>query len=612
MPGLRRRARGWRWAAQTVLVFVLVFALLFAPSAQAALQLRSQPQGLTALQAAAAERALHDVQARIPPAWQQRFTAPVEVRWSDTLPAHVHGRARKATITLRRALLDEVGEGEPLPRPLQAALIHELTHVLDRAADGGWSRSARWRDLAGWQRRPWRLGRSANAFSARSPDDYERSRPAEFLAVNAEHYLLDPEYACRRPALAAWFADTLGAAPQAAACDPRVPMVQAGDITGEASLLELDPARVYAVDYLLAEGNDALMSRWGHSMLRLVICAPGRTPGPACRMDLAHHRVLSFRAFVGDVQISSWRGLTGSYPSRLFVLPLNQVINEYTQLELRGLSSVPLALAPQEIAGLVERVAQVHWTYDGRYLFVSNNCAVETGKLLQAGVPRLAAPGLDRITPRGLLARLERQGIADATVLDDRAAAMRQGYYFASAQDHYQQLFDVARQALPLGSEAVTQWLQRPAAQRAPWMERGGLRATAALLLLEQAALHRQELRARDALKRALGTGEGGDAALETLLALLHDTGQLVSPATLVDHGYGLPYADERVQAADAAAHISAQGVPAWQDLQRQMKARLPASQQRELAMIDRNLATLGARMRHLAREERAGADPVQ
>lgn len=128
-------------------------------------------------------------------------------------------------------------------------------------------------------------------------------------------------------------------------------------------------------------------------MLRLVICRPGRAPGPGCRLDLEHHRVLSFRAFVGDVQISNWRGLTGGYPSRLFVLPLQQVVDEYTKVELRGLQSLPLQLSPGEIAGLLERTAQVHWSYDGRYYFVSNNCAVETAKLLQAGVPRLGRPG---------------------------------------------------------------------------------------------------------------------------------------------------------------------------------------------------------------------------
>ncbi|WP_422506534.1 DUF4105 domain-containing protein [Stenotrophomonas sp. GZD-301] len=601
MSSARGPARRWRWAVLTT--------LLLAPLAvQAALQLELQPQGLDARQARAAGRVLDEVQARMPLDWQARFDAPVPVRWTDTLPDRVHGRARAGAITLRRALLDAVEDDQPLPRAVQAALIHELTHVLDRSDAGGWSRSARWRDLAGWQQRPWRWGRTGNQFSARSPDAYERTSPAEFLAVNAEHYLLDPDYACRRPALQAWFAEHLGARADAPACDARLPLVQADDATGAASLLELDPARVYAVDYLLAEGNDQLMSRWGHSMLRLVICAPGRAPGPACRMDLSYHRVLSFRAFVGDVQISSWRGLTGSYPSRLFVLPLNQVVNEYTQLELRGLSSVPLRLQGDEIATLLERVAQVHWSYDGRYLFVSNNCAVETGKLLQEGVPRLASPGLNRITPHGLLTRLERQGLADRSVLDDRAAATRGGYYFASAQTHYQLLFDVVRQELPLGTDAVTVWLQRPAGERARWVDAGGLRTTSALLLLEQAARYREELRARDRLKQTLGDpGAGIDAARETLLALLRDTGQLVSPAALLDQGgYGLPMAAERAEASAAAARISARGVPAWTALQQQMRARLPPAQQRELDTIDDSLTRLGDRMRRLAQEDSA------
>ncbi|WP_421570554.1 DUF4105 domain-containing protein [Stenotrophomonas sp. PD6] len=590
-----------RWALRRCAA--VLAALLAAPAAHAALQLQLQADGLGPEQVTKANAVLDAAPALLPTTWQARFAAPVMLSWSDRLPDAVHGRARQGAITLRRSLLDEVEPGQPLPRAVQAALIHELTHVLDRAPGGRWSYSARWRDLAGWQQRPWRLGRGANAFTERSPDPYERHNPAEYLAVNAEHYLLDADYACRRPALAAWFAEHIGPGPQSS-CDPRVALVQAGDVTGEASLLELDPQRVYAVDYLLAEGNDQLMSRWGHSMLRLVICAPGRPRGPDCRLDLAHHRVLSFRAFVGDVQISSWRGLTGAYPSRLFVLPLNQVINEYTQLELRGLVSVPLALQPDDIATLLERVGQVHWSYDGRYRFVSNNCAVETGKLLQEGVPRWADPGLNRLSPTGLLRRLERQGRADGTVLDDRREAMRMGYYFPSAQAHYQQLFDVARAELALPTAQVTAWLQLPATQRAAWAERGGLRATSALLLLEQAARNREELRARDGLKRALDDPRGdGDAAHAALLALLDDAGQLVNPAGLVGgDGYGLPMVQERVIAADATRQISARGIPAWTALQAQLRAQLPAHQQQELTTIDGTLVRLGNRMRQLAR----------
>ncbi|MEG2804831.1 DUF4105 domain-containing protein [Stenotrophomonas sp.] len=579
-----------------------------APLAHAASPLQLQADGLDARQQAAARRVLDETP--LPASWQARLGEAVSVRWSATLPAQVHGRARGGTIILRRQLLDEVHPDQPLSRAVQAALIHEIAHVLDRGQAGGWSRTARWRDLSGWQQRPWRLGRGDNAFRQRSPDDYERASPAEFLAVNAEHFLLDPDYACRRPALAAWFGTTIGPrADVTPPCDARLPLVQGEEASGAASLLQLDPARVYAVDYLLAEGNDQLMSRWGHSMLRLVICAPGRAPGPACRLDLAHHRVLSFRAFVGDVQISSWRGLTGAYPSRLFVLPLNQVINEYTQVELRGLSSVPLRLAPAQIAGLLERVAQVHWSYDGRYRFVSNNCAVETGKLLQEGVPGWASPGLNRITPRGLLNRLQRQGHADGAVLDDRDQALRQGYYFASAQDHYQQLFAVARAELALGPDHAEDWLRLPAARRTPWLEQGGLRATAALLLLEQAARQREELRARDVLKRALGDPRAGDDARASLLALLGDAGQLVSPAALVPAGgYGLPLGSEREAAAAAATQISERAVPGWVALQQQLRARLPAAQQQELRITEANVATLGQRLRALAQADAATA----
>ena len=54
--------------------------------------------------------------------------------------------------------------------------------------------------------------------------------------------------------------------------------------------------------------------------------APGRPRGADCRLDLDHHLVLSFRAFVGDVQLSSWDGLTGAYNKRYFMDRLDSEI----------------------------------------------------------------------------------------------------------------------------------------------------------------------------------------------------------------------------------------------------------------------------------------------
>ncbi|MGF6417108.1 hypothetical protein ABH900_000569 [Stenotrophomonas sp. AN71] len=581
--------------------------LLAAPAVHASGGLQLDPAGLDLAQQQLANQTLADVQALLPDGLLRALPAQVQVAWRDDLPADVHGRAFAGRIALRRDLLDDGVPGARRAR--RSALVHELAHVADRSG-ANWSHSARWRDLAGWQRKPWHLGRGDNDFRDRSPDAYELTDPAEYLAVNAEHFLLDGEFACRRPALAQWYRAHFGAPPSLPQpqCDPSVPMLQAGSEEGAASLLQLDPARIYAVDYLFAEGSAQPMSRWGHSMLRLVICRPGRAPGPDCRLDLEYHRVLSFRAFVGDVQISNWRGLTGGYPSRLFVLPLQQVVDEYTKVELRGLQSLPLRLERTEIASLLERVAQVHWSYDGRYYFVSNNCAVETAKLLQAGVPRLGDAGLAQLSPRGLKRRLARLQMLDEGVLTDRSAAQAQGYYFASARDHYQQLFGVAAAQLALPARDVRGWLKVPAQQRAPWLLRGDLRASAGLLLLEQAAQRRAELRARDVLKRRL-LAAPDSAQTRGLRELLEQSGQWLRPGTLLhDGGYGLPLADEQALLAEAVAAASTRAVPAWQALRVQLRQQLPATQRSELDAIDANLAALGAHLREQAATPATGA----
>lgn len=570
------------------------------------------PQGVDAAQLAASRVLIEDVEGRLPPAWRAGMPDALRLHWRDDLPTQVHGRSAGLQIGLRRDLLDgwmarspQEGAADPAAHAAMAALIHELAHVLDRGPAGGLSRDPRLLDLAGWQLRPLRFGLRGhrNPFTDRSPDRYELQDPGEFVAVNLEWFLLDPEYACRRPALARYFAARFDWQPPSAACAPGLVFLQAGQEAAAAGFEQIDPARVHAVDYLLAEDNDAPMSRWGHAMLRLVICAPGRAPGPDCRLDLQYHRVLSFRAFVDDVQISSWRGLTGRYPSRLFLLPLDQVIDEYTQVELRGLRSVPLSLSPADIAGLLERAARLHWSYDGRYYFIDNNCAVETWRLLREGVPRLAALPLRSMTPTGLLRRLQREGVADASVLEDHDAALREGYYFESAQARYRQMFALARQRLALPQARLQDWLAIPAPQRGPWLLQGDLPTTAALLLLERAAQRRADLRARDAAKRLLLSPVDGRATQAQLRRLLAGTGLLLRPGALAGGGYGLPQA-ERDELEAQAMQLSVQVGDDWARMHQLARAGLPQAQQRELQAIDDNLSTLGERLRLLNRQQ--------
>jgi uncharacterized protein DUF4105 len=589
-----------------------------AGAAQAAPQLEPVDDSLTAAQAAATRQLLAEAVDRLPAAWADALDARIDVEWREDLPAQVHGRAKSRRMLLRRTLLDGwmarpagAGIDDPATRAALAAVIHELAHFYDRTPQGGLSREPRLLDLAGWQVSPMKLGlrTSHNAFRDRSPDRYELENPVEFVAVNLEYFLLDPAYGCRRPALYQYFAARFGSAPPQAACAPDFVYMQVSTDATVPPVLRLDPDRVYAVDYLFAEGNEQPMSRWGHSMLRLVICAPGRARGPDCRLDLPYHQVLSFRAFVDDVQISSWRGLTGSYPSRLYVLPLDQVIEEYTKIQLRGLESIPLQLEPAEIAELLERTARLHWNYDGRYYFLSNNCAVETFKLLHDGVPRLAGEDLSSITPTGLLKHLRRSGIADASVLDDRDEARRLGYYFEAFSARYQAMFDVAREALQLPQTRVQEWMDLDPRERAPWLDRADLRTSAALLLLEEAALRRQQSLSRDELKRRFfghAADRRADAAdpLIALQGLVRLEGYLSRPAALLpDSGYGLPQAAERETLTQEGTLFAAQ----WREqgvwLRNEARKWLSPQRQDALVATEANVDTLGVQLRRLNRE---------
>jgi hypothetical protein len=564
--------------------------------------------GLSPDERAATLTLLDDAQSRLPQRMRAVGDRPLVVRWAS-LDAHVHGHAGRSELLLNRELLAPLVDGSDAARHAAlATVLHELAHFHDRAE--GVSRDPRLLDLAGWQVRATRFntrvaGRTReNRFVDRSPDAYELTRPAEYFAVNVEHYLLDPQYACRRPAMHRYLEQRLGPGATPAPCATGLVYVDAGEDSGGA-LGAIDPARVYAIDYLLAEGNAQPMSRWGHSMLRLVVCAPGRVRGPDCRLDLSHHRVLSFRAFVDDVQISSWRGLTGRYPSRLFVLPMDQVIDEYTKVELRGLRSVPLRLSRDEIDAVLERTAQLHWSYDGRYYFLGNNCAAETWKLLHDSVPRLAGQGIGSITPTGLLRRLENAGVADASVLEDRDAALRLGYRFESQGAYFEQLYATAKASLALPERTVAQWMDLPPEHRRPWIERADLRASAALLLLEQASQRRALAQVRDVLKRRyLASGRDEGDAPDVVRRLLDESAYLGQPSRLLDGGYGLPQADERAALASRSAALQSDLRAVRAELENGAREWMGPQQRQRLDGIAANSDLLGKRLRALHAEQ--------
>lgn len=623
----------------------------------AELDLKLDSNGLTEKQILASQQLLQEAKSVLPPAFITKLAHKITISWSDALPKDAYGRTNgRFGLYLNKRLLPSLVDGsaatEKNDRPhgtvrkeLLATVIHELAHLYDdaglfsneqlpqirycqRLAKSQGVKSipsycmgflnrhftlsddAEFLDLAGW---PLLIGESdlrddQNTRIDRSPDHYELTNPKEFMAVNMEYFLLDKNYACRRPRLNDWFIKHFNWQPtQQTQCSKDYVYLYANDTPDSSPLEHLDPERIYEVDYLFAAANKNWMSRWGHSMLRLVVCAPDRPRGPDCRLDLEYHRVLSYRAFINDLQISSIKGLTGSYPSRLFILPLNQVVDEYTKLEWRPLESVPLKLSRPELLSLVDQAVELHWSYDGNYYFITNNCAVETLKLLRSGTNRTDLQTLDTITPSGLLKLLEVRGLADISVLKDRKEAMRLGYFFDSYRDRYEMMFQVIKEQLAVPEHSVDEWLMRPALSRQQFFKQADLRATAALVLLEQASVRRQTLLAYQVLKdrylkptNQLDNPQQLTDTQDNIQQLVEHSGFLSRPASLLQDGYGLPLPDEIAKLSEESMAKQQQLDKVMLSLKDQLKMLLPADLVKELDGTEANIKILSEQLRTL------------
>ncbi len=266
---------------------------------------------------------------------------------------------------------------------LKATIIHELTHVKDFSERI--SSRPDFQRLVGIkkvQRNPRRAVMNSNRSA--SPDAYEFKNLQESLAVNTEYLVLDPEFECRKPATAAFLSAQLGI-PLKNECTKNYKIITQSSYMEDNYLHEakLDPKRVYRIDYLFAGKGKAIMSNWGHAMFRVVVCAPfRRTVGPECLNDVSHHLVLSYRAFMTDMNLSYLKGLNGDYSSQMFIFRFHEVQQEYTKFDLRDLISVPLNLTNAQKTEFLDVSLERYWTYQGKYFFVDNNCGSEAQKHL--------------------------------------------------------------------------------------------------------------------------------------------------------------------------------------------------------------------------------------
>lgn len=431
---------------------------------------------------------------------------------------------------------------------------------------------------------------SKNDLSRRTSHFHEWDSPQEHFAYNFSQFLFDSSYACRRPSLHAFFTTLMGASPFAQNSCP--PTTHVYTSTGSWKI-DVAPSKVYAVHFLFASKGEEIMSHWGHSMLRLVVCAPSRpTVGPECLEDVAYHVVLSYRANVNDVITNYWDGLTGKYPSQLMVFSLPEVIDEYTRGQWRNLISLPLKLSPEEKNLLVASALEHYWSYTGDYKFLTNNCASETDQLLRAALPKdHLYQNTFAASPLGFYKNLSRFHLIDTSLLKNKETAKSKGYFFPSQKESLEKAYAKMKVYFPKYKN-LEEWAQGSfALERRPVYEKlKSLSDIGAAYLLEKFAAFLQEMNQQKWLAGQL-QNEAAGSGFGEILAGLQASSQQRLPWNLSQGGYGVPLATEVIsdEELEHRHQENARWIRAYRDL---LTKRFPEMDQ-ELNEIKTNLELL-------------------
>jgi hypothetical protein len=340
-------------------------------------------------------------------------------------------RENAEIVELNELFLNDIFMGEALSRTYScghkniyklalATIVHEVGHIF--SAQDDLFKGRRFLNLTGFQSSwYWPGYENKNKLLTRSPDPYEFKNPDEAFSVNLEFYALDRDYYCRKPSLYNYFLQTVGPSPAGRPkCRLNTTVSVFDAAKGVRSTADLDPSRIYGIDFFYADPGEEVFSRWGHAMYRIIICDPMRREvSEKCRLDMASHVVIGYRANVKDLKISAKKGLLGGYPSQLFFLTLPSVIHEYTRTERRKLLSLPLKLTDAEKIDFLNRALEQHSGYLGEYRFFSNNCATEAEEFIKSVSRSDSADELSSITPEGLLEDLRDNGLLDANEKGD-------------------------------------------------------------------------------------------------------------------------------------------------------------------------------------------------
>ena len=441
---------------------------------------------------------------------------------------------------------------------LEGKSLRDIAHLYDQETKS--SKSALFQNISGWMNKGLLIKKRVNLNSAfdRSPDPEEFKSAEESFAVNFEFFMKDPDFKCRRPSFYKYFSNLLKSSPfdsHDCQMNHTVTLISESSTSDKPIVTrEIDPSRIYQVHYLFAGKGKQMMSRWGHAMFRLVLCAPGRPVGPDCLNDYAYHVVISYRANVEDMHIDYMKGMNGAYASQLFLMNMSEVVDEYTKGEFRDMISLPMKMNQEQITHFTDKLLENYWSYKGRYYFLTNNCATEAMNLLRVAFPENAPMQTANIvTPLGLYSYLIKNNITDVTLLDDQQNAISKGYLFQGVNTKLQKSLNLFVNTKEVSFDdfilKLTPNERKIAYQKAIDVSTNQSSTEAnALRLEEQILLSREKLFAKkmgDALFGKTPMPELQGTVLEEKILAMKDLFKKLSAANYLAKGYGIPLEEE-------------------------------------------------------------------
>jgi hypothetical protein len=243
-----------------------------------------------------------------------------------------------------------------------------------------------------------------NSFRFRSLYSLSSNRKELFnLAVT--QLATDNQFSCKLPSVAKYIRGILKVNKTISSfeCDKGLPYVEfvQKKLIKKIKYINLD--KVHSVQFFFATQSKQIASRFGHAMLKIVLCSEKRTSiSDKCLTDFSDHLILSFRAATGLEPISAMKGLNGQYPMQIYFMNQDTAMREYNLNEQRDLHGYTLNVSNDDKLMIVKRVIESYWQYSGRYYFTSQNCATELLSLLRSSLQRKNTLKDSPVTPIGL------------------------------------------------------------------------------------------------------------------------------------------------------------------------------------------------------------------